>query len=814
MPGHLDEDGDDAALVRALNASHVVAVFDGEGAIVSANANFRRAFGFVDPKAGWPAEFSEFWPKLRRGEAHVGEYGRAHKDGRDVRLRATYTPETDQDGHVRRIVMIANEIEVEREPSRQFEMRLRCEIERRMAATPGMMHSIDEKGRLIAVSDAWLVKLGYSRGEVLGRLSSEFLTPESRERAIKEIVPEFFRVGHCENVQYRMVKKDGGVIDVLFSGVLADAPSGMGRESLAVITDITALVEARRLLAMSEARYRGLVEDQSEMVSLSSPEGQISFVNAAYASRHGQRPEAMVGRNLFEFVPIEERAALAQHMARVRATQASLESENQLVLPGGERRWFGWTNRALCDNEGRITGIHSVGRDIHDRVLAERRLQESEARYRFLAENSNDLILLVAEDGSRLYASPASRKLLGYEPEEAIEIRLQDAIHPDDARRVLDILATRPTDSTLSYRMRHKDGHYVWVETTGKTVELANHRRQRLIIVRDIEQRIEAEQRVKASEARYRLLADNSSDMVFQLDRSFVRRYVSPACREIIGYEPEDLVGVKPTDMTHPEDAARVALAFDSLMRGITERLSVVNRVAHKDGRWIWVEAQARALKDAQTGETIGIIGALRDVSLRKAIEDELAEANSRLKVLAGQDALTGLANRRMFDEALASAFRRALRDSVGVALIMIDVDRFKNFNDCYGHPAGDACLKSIADAIAASVRQLTDVAARYGGEEFAVVLLDADEIDASTVANRIQQAVLRLQIVHKGSEKGIVTVSAGVAAACAATPSKSQDTLVRRADTALYTAKKQGRNLVAVASASNDPVDEAEAAA
>ena len=409
-----------------------------------------------------------------------------------------------------------------------------------------MLHSINEAGRLISVSDAWLAKLGYRREEVLGRPSADFLTPESRERAIKQIMPEFFRAGRCENVHYQMVKKCGGVIDVLLSAVLADNPIGQGRVSLAVVTDITALLEAKRLMRESEARYRSLVEGQSELVSLATPDGVLSYVNDAYASFYGRQPEEMIGHNLFEFVPEDERAALAEHFRRVCATRESIEDENQVILPSGEKRWFAWTNRALTDGEGRITAIHSVGRDIQQRVVAERRLQASEARYRFLAENSTDMILLADPDGKRLYASPACRKLLGFEPEETIAMRLHEAIHPDDAPRVLPVLAASPGDTTLTYRMRRKDGGYVWVETTGKTVEIADNKRQRLIIVRDVEERVAAEQRLVASEARYRLLADNSTDMVFQLDQDLVRRYVSPAAGKFSASSPRSWLGSSP----------------------------------------------------------------------------------------------------------------------------------------------------------------------------------------------------------------------------------------------------------------------------
>lgn len=681
---------------------------------------------------------------------------------------------------------------------------LRAEIHRRIAAVPAMIHSIDETGRLISVSDAWLAKLGYAREEVIGRRSVDFLTPESRERAEREALPEFFRTGRCENVQYRMVKKDGGVIDVLISAILGDEVLGEGRVSLAVVTDITSQVETKRLLLESEARYRSLIEDQSELVSLATPEGELLYVNSAYASFHRMPTERIIGRSLFDFVPEGGREAVAEHWRRVCAARESFGAENEVALPTGETRWIAWTNRALTDADGRIRAIHSVGRDIQQRVEAERRLQESEARYRFLAENSTDLILLVCDDGRRLYASPACRKLLGYEPEEMVAMRLRETIHPDDAARVLPILSAERADTVLTYRIRRKDGGYVWVETTGRTVEIASGERHRLVIVRDVERRVAAEQSLKASEARYRLLADNSTDMVFQLDRSLACQYASPACREILGYTPDEMLGGAWLATAHPEDAPEVAQALEDLVSGRADRQSIVNRMRRKDGRWIWVEAQLRAPRDPDSHAPIGVIGALRDVSARKTIEDDLAEATQRLQALVSQDSLTGLANRRAFDDALDREFLRARRNDCRIALVMIDVDRFKAFNDSYGHPRGDECLRLIARAISRSVRRPGDVAARYGGEEFCLILPGADEAGAAALAARIQRAVLQLKIEHSASELGLVTISAGAAACAPAGCDLTCDSLVREADRALYLAKKGGRNAVVLASSAD----------
>ena len=196
-----------------------------------------------------------------------------------------------------------------------------------------------------------------------------------------------------------------------------------------------------------------------------------------------------------------------------------------------------------------------------------------------------------------------------------------------------------------------------------------------IALVTDITDLRRADQHSTEGESRYRLLADQSSDMIFQLDRNQVRRYVSPASREILGYEPHQLVGLKPVSQVHPDDADRVSAVFGSLIDGSVERTSVTNRIRHRDGHWVWVEVEFRSIRDQRTGEPAGIIGAMRDISLRKSLEIELADANRRLEALARQDALTGLANRRTFDEMLPLFYRRARQGRESFTIVMIYVD-------------------------------------------------------------------------------------------------------------------------------------------
>jgi diguanylate cyclase (GGDEF)-like protein len=179
--------------------------------------------------------------------------------------------------------------------------------------------------------------------------------------------------------------------------------------------------------------------------------------------------------------------------------------------------------------------------------------------------------------------------------------------------------------------------------------------------------------------------------------------------------------------------------------------------------------------------------------------QDKLIEANRTLELLALEDALTGLANRRQFDLFIQAEMGRAKRSQGNLALLMIDVDHFKRFNDQYGHLAGDECLRTISSIIRENIKRPGDLAARYGGEEFAVVLPGTDYVGAFLVAEKIRRAVQQAGIEHSESTEGTVTVSLGVSA-CNPTSQESPDDLIDASDKALYVAKASGRNMSVIA--------------
>jgi diguanylate cyclase (GGDEF)-like protein len=175
----------------------------------------------------------------------------------------------------------------------------------------------------------------------------------------------------------------------------------------------------------------------------------------------------------------------------------------------------------------------------------------------------------------------------------------------------------------------------------------------------------------------------------------------------------------------------------------------------------------------------------------------QLERANRMLRALSYLDGLTGIANRRHFEESLDQEWRRAVRTGSPLSLLMVDIDRFKALNDAYGHQYGDDCLRQVAATFADTLKRAGDLAARYGGEEFAVVLPATELAGAAAIAEIIRARVEELGISHDQSPSGVVTVSVG-AATCIPNESRAATTLIDLADRSLYQAKHDGRNRVA----------------
>lgn len=291
----------------------------------------------------------------------------------------------------------------------------------------------------------------------------------------------------------------------------------------------------------------------------------------------------------------------------------------------------------------------------------------------------------------------------------------------------------------------------------------------------------------------FKFLAENSADVICRVGTDRVIRYISPSCFRIYGWVAEDVLGKRMEEFVLAEDLPRMMESLERSYMPGTEHETATVRVVCFGGSTAWTESNSRIIRDPVSGEVLEFVLVLRDVTERKLLEEKLA-------ALALTDGLTGLANRRAFDEALEREWKRTLREGTQVSLLLLDIDHFKRFNDLYGHQVGDDCLRAVARAAVGAVRQ-TDTVARYGGEEIAIILPRVDAPGAEETAEKVRAAIEALRLTHAENPEGRdwLTVSVGAATALArhGGTMRMPESLLLAADHALYKAKYAGRNCV-----------------
>lgn len=268
--------------------------------------------------------------------------------------------------------------------------------------------------------------------------------------------------------------------------------------------------------------------------------------------------------------------------------------------------------------------------------------------------------------------------------------------------------------------------------------------------------------------------------------------------QDMLGYTEIELSTMSFDNLSHPEDAKLNMKLLNELLEGKTDHYLLEKRYFRKDGQVVWGKVTSSAFPDITDGSTY-VIGMVNNITKRKITEQKLQKAYQEMEYLSNQDGLTGIANRRYFDNYLDREYVNSIQYSRPLSLIMVDIDFFKQYNDKYGHLEGDECLKQIASTLEKTINQSKGLVARYGGEEFVIVLPETDKINASVIAKKICAAVEELNIPHIGSNiSKYLTVSLGVSTVISDSKSMPEN-LILEADKALYQAKQKGRNRVEI---------------
>ena len=311
----------------------------------------------------------------------------------------------------------------------------------------------------------------------------------------------------------------------------------------------------------------------------------------------------------------------------------------RIVRSDGAVRWVMGDTKVEKDQNGRILAMVGTLMDVSRQKEAERLIAESEARYRLLTENSHDLIIKSSPAAMLEYVSPSVTALLGYQPAEIVGRSAESLVYPPDLVRCRKTFAAAVSGIEVErddYRLLHKDGSTVWVDArpralrdaaTGEITGVTD-------VIRDVSARRAAETALASSEAKFRLLADNASDIVTEagLDGRF--RYVSPAAEAITGFTAEEVIGRQAIDFVHPDDKARVK---EEIEASITKPggPQIEHRHICKDGRTIWVESRPTLARDPVTGKPFAVTDVLRDITARKEAEAALAATETRYRYLA-----------------------------------------------------------------------------------------------------------------------------------------------------------------------------------
>ena len=403
----------------------------------------------------------------------------------------------------------------------------------------------------------------------------------------------------------------------------------------------------------------------------------------------------------------------------------------------------------------------------------------------------------------RFTSNEVMRGQLGYAPGEIGDSgdAWRRIVHRDDAEKLISAIEAHFRRETPSYecefRVRHKDGHWVWLLSRGKVVERdSDDTPVRMAGTHmDLTRRIRTEAEVQRTAEMLRRTGELANIGGWELDLTTMQVEWSEQVFRIHELPPGPSPRLEET-MQYYDPTGRQALqgAIEAAARdGEPWDLELPFVTAKGNARWL--RAQGVAVCDE--GRPVRLLGAFQDITEKKTNAIELHRLNEELTRLSTTDSLTEIGNRRLFDQTLRAEWARAARRGGSIGLLMIDVDHFKEYNDHYGHPAGDAVLRQIAAMVGESVRRGGELVARYGGEEFALLLPGADLAAAVAVAERCRQQVIDAKIEHRASTTSAwLGVSIGVASQVAS-PAVDCSALVEIADAALYRAKRCGRGRI-----------------
>lgn len=674
----------------------------------------------------------------------------------------------------------------------EVEARLRESEERTLAISQSAQDGIvmiDDQDRVAYWNPAAERLLGYTPEEIMGGRLHPLLVPESQRDKAQAGLAGFAVSGRGPAVgqvmELEAMRKDGSLVPV---EVAVSSVRLRGRwYAVGTLRDMTRRKRYEAALKRSEQTSRTLLNAPDDLAMLIEPSGRIAAINETGARIYGHTPEDMTGRSLFDYLSEKRRESLRTILSQVMERAEPVRFEGQ-----HNGRVFHASAYPVTGPDGAVEQMAVFARDVTEQRKAQAALKQSEQRFRDVSAAVGEYIWETDGRDTFTFVTEDVFTILGYTQEEmlgqtpALFIAREDT--EDFLRWRADLYRLQTPFSKVEMRCRDKDGRTLWLQSSGvphfdDEGVFCGYRGADM----DITDRKDAENAIKASERKLRALAESAYDAIVMIDMHGNASFWNRAAERLFGYTEEEVIGRPIHELITPPELRAEAMA-GMLQVGGTGDADAVGAIheteaLRKDGTRMPVERSVSAFR---LGDKRYAVATIRDITERKATEARLLE-------LATTDSLTGLFNRRRFMELAEREFARGKRYQGARTILMMDIDHFKRVNDTHGHDVGDEVLRELARISRTALREL-DILGRLGGEEFGVLLPETDAGPAMEVAERLRRAIEQSPIATGAGEMRI-TVSIG--AATSKDEAETVETLLKRADVALYEAKQSGRNRV-----------------
>jgi len=420
--------------------------------------------------------------------------------------------------------------------------------------------------------------------------------------------------------------------------------------------------------------------------------------------------------------------------------------------------------------------------------------------YQLQFKNISDVVFMIGTDFNISNISPSVEKLLGYKAEDFIGRPASDLKHiftSESFERAIANISKMLKGERIqatSYEFVAKDGTLKHVEIHGSPLIRDGQVAGTISVARDITERILMEEKLRREEQRFRTLIEHSSDIIVILNLEGTITYINPAVERVLGFKPEERIGAKGFELVHPDDMKFLTDSFNTLATDTNSPVIKAEMyLRHKDGSWRTLEAVGSNMVNNNVVEAV--IVNYRDITERKQAEDLLKESEKKYRELSIIDDLTKLYNSQYFHAQLEREIQRSNLSyyEQPLTLLLLDLDKFKEFNDAYGHVEGDYVLSRLGQVVKRCLHE-TDSAYRYGGVEFTIILPMTTIEEGIVTAKRIQTELREEAFPPVLSQEVYITVSIGLAQY---KPKEEMKTFVQRVEKLMYQAKKNGGDMI-----------------